>query len=176
MFVSKKTISGHESPLESLDGRPSGNLHGAEPTPRQAGQEPLHFEEPSQALESLNFSSRCGDVQQPPSFAPKSRQEVQLLFSYGHKYGTASLVSSGKGYQRGRWRSRRSSWICVGCWELGGIWRSSAFRNRSVGMDRRAVPLLRQIRHYPHRRDGLRLFLIHFLSKYNKYFAKYTNV
>ena len=58
------------------------------PTPRQAGQEPLHFEEPSQALELPNFSSRCGDAQQPPSFAPKSRQEVQLSFSYGHKYGT----------------------------------------------------------------------------------------
>jgi hypothetical protein len=65
MFVSKKTISGHESPLESLDGRLSGNLHGAEPTPRQAGQEPLHFEEPSEALESHNFLievRRCADA------------------------------------------------------------------------------------------------------------------
>ena len=36
-------------------------------------------------------------------------------------------------------------------------WHGSAYRNRSVGMDRRAVPLLRQIRPYPLRRDGLRL-------------------
>ena len=41
-------------------------------------------------LKPLNhqvFSSRCGDAPQPPSFAPKSRQEVQLSFLYGHKYG-----------------------------------------------------------------------------------------
>lgn len=96
----QKTISGHEAPLGSVDERLSGNLHGAEPTPRQAGQEPLHFEEPSQALESPNFSSRFGDAQLPPSFAPKSHQEVQWSFSYAHKYGTISVVSSGKGYQR----------------------------------------------------------------------------
>jgi hypothetical protein len=85
-----------------LGGLPSGNLHGAEPTPQQAGQEPLHFEEPSQALESPNFSSRCGDAQPPPLFAPKSRQEVQLSFLYGHKYfiimGLPSIVNDANAF------------------------------------------------------------------------------
>ena len=35
--------------------------------------------------------------------------------------------------------------------------KASAYRNRSVGMDRRAVPLLRQSRRYPLRHYGLRL-------------------
>gem|GEM_PF-5456871 len=103
----QKTINGHESPLGPLDGHPSGNLHVAEPMPPQAEQQPFPLEEPSQALESPNFSSRCGDAQQPPSFAPKSRQEVQLSFSYGQKYGTIAILSSSERSQWQDWSSLR---------------------------------------------------------------------